>query len=352
MQNQDTLHFVIKIRGDEGVPDYNLIYMNAGNRLYVKYSNTLPTLETPKSSAIEKGSTLLDMTKFSHVKLYQVTDSVPKISSIGSTLKGTIFKTKLNAYDLINQKDEAIELSATNEAHMVFNVEYQRDTVNFISLYNYAHDDEVVAMIMKRGTEAQILLFDIRLEVLDLHRQPGRYTFLSFIKNFREAFIRFGEKHHPEGEVSRLSRNWRKTAENVTYDIPDGLTNYNHDHISKLLKELYGLKLILAASLVDRCAKNSDEFKTAQSFLRSYLPRAKTEKKFFNFGQQDITWSKVVFNQAQLDDLFDDMPDEPARLHVGPNENSGLISISKDDLDQAPKEFEDFWHTLKIDPDD
>ena len=235
---------------------------------------------------------------------------------------------------------------------MVFNVDYKRDTVNFISLYNYAHDDEVVAMIMKRGTEAQILMFDVRLEVLDLHRQAGRYTFLTFIKNFREAFIRFGEKHHPDGQVSRLSRNWRKTAENVTYEIPDGLTNYNHDHISKLLKEVYGLKLILAASLMDRCAKNSEEFKVAQTFLKKYLPRATTEKKFFNFGQQDITWSKVVFGQGHIDDLFDAMPDEPARLQVGDAESTGMISISKDDLENVPEEFQDFWHSLKIDVDD
>ncbi len=352
MSNQDELHFVIKIRGELGIPDYNLIYMNPGNRLYVEHSATMPEIEVPNRKGIEKGSLQLDMSKFSKVRLFQVTDSVPKISSIGSTLKGTIFKTKLKAYDLINQVPEDIELSATNEAHMVFNVDYKRDTVNFISLYNYAHDDEVVAMIMKRGTEAQILLFDIKLEVLDLHRQPGRYTFLQFISNFREAFIRFGEKHHPDGQVARLARNWRKTSENITYDIPDGLTNYNHDHVSKLLKEVYGLKIILAASLMDRCARNSEEFKTAQTFLKANLPKAKTEKKFFNFGQQDITWSRVVFGQSHIDDMFDDLAHEPARLQVGSSEESGMLTISKDDLENVPDEFQDFWHSLKIDPDE
>ena len=354
MVNRENLHFVIKIRGEGGIPVFYLVRIDAANKLYVERSDELPEIAPLENESAVAGSHILDMTKFTSAEILQIVDSVPKIKAIGSTLRGTIYQTKMRAWNLIQQEETEIELSATNEAHLVFSAGYKLDTVNFISLYNYAHDDEVVAMITKRGTEAQILLFDVKLGVLDLARQAGRYTFLTFIKNFREAFCRFGEQHHPEGEVARLSTTWRRTSNHVIFEIPEGLTAKNHDHIEKLLRELYGLKIILAASLMDRCAKNSTEYQTAKTFLRSFLPKAvTTEKRFLSRGQSKITWSRVVFGQSQLDELFDKMPHEPARLHVGPEEDgSNMIVIDRDDLESVPPEFEDFWHGVKIDIDD
>ena len=239
------------------------------------------------------------------------------------------------------------------QCHLLFDIDYRYDTVNLISLYNHAHGDEVVAMLIKKGTAAQILLFDFRLEAIDLHRRSGRHTFVDFLQNFREAFIHFAEMHHPEGKAVELARSWRSLADRVTFEVPGGQSANNQHHLNVILRELYGLKLILAASLLDRCLPNSAEYQIADRHLKTYPPRRSTENRMLRLGKPEVSWSRVVFGLPQLDDLFDDLQDEPGRLQARParvvKPDPARIVISKDDLD-IPAEYRDFWDVVKIDP--
>ncbi|MEM9773593.1 MAG: hypothetical protein AAF902_03355 [Chloroflexota bacterium] len=353
MVNHDDLHFVIRVRGKGGTPIHYQVLMNRLNKLYIRMSRDLPKVTLNSQESIRAGSHILDMTKFSRVEIYQVVDSVPALKEVGSTILGTIYQTKMRAWDLIDQTEREVDLTTKNEAHLLFNIDYRQDTVNLISLYNHTHEDEVVAMIIKKGTEAKILLFDFKLEAIDLDRRSGRSAFIDFIRNFRESFVHFAERNHPDGQVTRIAPKWRQYSEQVIFDIPEGLTYANKNHVQDLLKELYGLKLILAASLIDRCPKNSPEYKMAERHLNKYLPRATTEKRFLNFGEPQVTWSRVVFGLPQFNDLFDKMPNEPARLQGKTKDSSGDVEIvlRKDELSQIPNEFRDFWHVVKIDPD-
>ncbi|MEM8859936.1 MAG: hypothetical protein AAGD96_16530, partial [Chloroflexota bacterium] len=199
MVNHEDLHFVIRVRGKGGTPIHYQVLMNSLNKLFIRMSRELPKVSLSTTKSIKAGSHVLDMTKFSKVEIFQVVDSVPSIKEVGSTILGTLYQTKMRAWDLIDQTEREVDLTTKNEAHLLFNIDYKQDTVNLISLYNHTHEDEVVAMIIKKGTEAQILLFDFRLEVIDLDRKSGRNAFIEFIKNFRETFIHFAESHHPSG---------------------------------------------------------------------------------------------------------------------------------------------------------
>ena len=354
MLNREDLHFVIRVRGKGGAPVYHLILMDAMNKLFIRWSRALPQIEQPSTHGESIGSPILDMTKFSHVEIFQVMDDIPVVEEVGTTLRGTLYQTKMRAWDLREQTEKEIDLSTTNESHLLFDIDYRYDTVNLISLYNHAHGDEVVAMIIKKGTAAQILLFDFRLEAIDLHRRTGRHNLVDFLQNFREAFIHFAEMHHPEGKTTELARQWRTLADQVTFEVPGGQSASNHHHLNVILRELYGLKLILAASLLDRCLPNSAEYKAADQHLRPYLPRKKTEKRRFLLSEPEVTWSRVVFGLPHLDDLFDDMQDEPARLQsrpkrLGQSNEPARIVIDKDDLD-IPSEYRDFWDVVKINP--
>ncbi|MFT5194122.1 MAG: hypothetical protein ACI9EW_000832 [Cellvibrionaceae bacterium] len=349
MLNREDLHFVIRVRGKGGVPSYHLILMDAMNKLFIRWSRELPQFERPSSHVESIGSPILDMTKFSHVEIFQVVDDIPNVEEVGTTLRGTLYQTRMRAWDLREQTEKEIDLSTTNEAHLLFDIDYQYDTVNLISLYNHAHGDEVVAMIIKKGTSAQILLFDFRLEAIELNRRSGRLNFVDFLQNFRNAFIHFGETHYPEGKTAELARSWRVLADQVTFEVLGGQSADNRHHLNVILRELYGLKLILAASLLDRCLPNSAEYKAAHQHLKTYLPRKKTEKRLLNLGKPEISWSQVVFGLPHLDDLFDDLQDEPARLQVKTVEPMRMV-INKDDLD-IPAEYRDFWDVVKINPD-
>ena len=353
MLNREDLHFVIKVRGKGGVPIYHLILMDAMNKLFIRWSRELPQMERPTTHGEKIGSPILDMTKFSHVEIFQVLDDIPTVQEVGTTLRGTLYQTKMRAWDLREQIEKEIDLTTTNEAHLLFDIDYRSDTVNLISLYNHAHGDEVVAMIIKKGTAAQILLFDFRLEAIDLHRRSGRHTFVDFLQNFREAFIHFAEMHHPEGKTAELARSWRSLADQVTFEVPGGQSASNQHHLNVILRELYGLKLILAASLLDRCLPNSAEYKAADNHLNTYLPKKRTEQRRLRLGKPEVSWSRVVFGLPHLDDLFDDLQDVPGRLQTRSDrtiepEPKRLV-IDKDDLD-IPAEYRDFWDVVKINP--
>ena len=353
MLNREDLHFVIRVRGKGGVPIYYLVLMDALNKLFIRWSRRLPKIGRPATDIKDIGSPILDMTKFSHVEVLQVVDDTPTIEEVGTTLRGTLYQTKLRAWDLREQSEKEIDLSTTNEAHLLFDIDYKYDTVNLISLYNHAHEDEVVAMIIKKGATAQILLFDFRLEAIELSRQSGRHSFIEFLRNFREAFIHFAETHHPDGETVKIARSWRDLSERVVFEVPGGHTLNNSQHLKTILTELYGLKLILAASLLDRCMPGSPEFLIAYKHFNSYLPKAMTtEKRFLSLNRPEVRWSRVVFGLPQLDDLFDELEDEPARLQARPKSVARaqpVLVIDEDDLD-IPEEFRDFWDVVKINP--
>lgn len=355
MLNREDLHFVIRVRGKGGAPIYHLVLMDSMNKLFIRWSRQLPEFKQPPPQSEHIGSPILDMTKFSHVDVLQVVDAIPAVEEVGSTLRGTLYQTRIRTWDLREQTEKEIDLSTTNEAHLLFNIDYKYDTVNLISLYNHAHGDEVVAMIIKKGSAAQILLFDFRLEAIELNRRSGRHTFVDFLKNFREAFVHFGESHHPEGEVAKLARTWRSLSEKVVFEIPGvpSQASENQHHIKLILKELYGLKLILAASLLDRCVPNSPEFLSARRHLDTYLPKSTTlEKRLFSLRDPEVRWSRVIFGLPHLDDLFDELQDEPARLQAQRKVSPSVptLVIDKNDLD-IPAEFRDFWDVVKIDPD-
>ncbi len=355
MLNREDLHFVILVRGKGGVPIYHLVLMDAMNKLFVRWSRELPEIKRPANHGDNIGSPILDMTKFSHVEILQVVDDVPVVEEVGTTIRGTLYQTRIRAFDLREQAEKGIDLTTQNEAHLLFNIDYKQDTVNLISLYNHAHEDEVVAMIIKKGTSAQILLFDFRLEAIELHRRSGRHTFVDFLRNFREAFVHFGETHHPEGEAAKLARSWRDLSERVVFEIPGvgAQAAANQHHIKLILKELYGLKLILAASLLDRCMPNTAEYALARRHLDTYLPKATmTETRLLSLRKPEVSWSQVVFGLPHLDDLFDELQDEPARLQARAREKTlpPRLVIDKDDLN-IPAEFRDFWNVIEINPD-
>ncbi|MFK7804619.1 MAG: hypothetical protein AB8G95_23485 [Anaerolineae bacterium] len=355
MLNREDLHFVILVRGKRGVPIYHLVLMDAMNKLYIRWSRELPEIKQPAIQGDHAGSPILDMTKFSHVEILQVVDAIPTIEEVGTTLRGTLYQTRIRAWDLREQTEREIDLSTENEAHLLFDIDYKLDTVNLISLYNHAHEDEVVAMIIKKGASAQILLFDFRLEAIELQRRSGRYTFVDFLKNFREAFVHFGESHHPEGETAKLARSWRSLSERVVFEIPGvpSQASANQHHIKLILKELYGLKLILAASLLDRCLPNTPEYLAARRHLDTYLPKATTtEKRLLTLRKPEVRWSRVIFGLPHLDDLFDELQDEPARLQVQSTKSppTPRLVIDKNDLN-IPAKFRDFWDVIEINPD-
>ncbi|MEM7800193.1 MAG: hypothetical protein AAF633_13450, partial [Chloroflexota bacterium] len=151
---------------------------------------------------------------------------------------------------------------------------------------------------------------------------------------------------------------------------PDHLPIANKRLIQRLFHHLYALKLVLAASLVDRMGPESPERGLAVSFLEKYLPSIEANRpvsrRIIQLGRQSTQQSEVVFGLPQLNDLFDVNREKPQRAQplpppppptVRPTSPQGpnvqpAIKITSGELEFPNDEELDLfvWQRIKIDP--
>ena len=356
------LHFVIRVNHQNGFPIYLMILMDLMNRLHIEQTAELPDFRLPSDS--ERGIPVLDMTNFKKVEIVQVLDEMPQLKEHGRHLLGTIYKTELRVWDVIRQEITTMEMDATQESHLLFDIDYRYDTVNLLSLYNHTHREEVVAMIIKQGQSAKILLFDVRLEAIDLTRHSGQESFIRFLKNFREGFVHFAEAHYPDGYVLRAERHIGDYMQAVRFQLPDHMPMSNKVHFQRLLHHLYSLKIILAASLLDRTDFNTEAYERALEYFRRYAPaniddpEAVIHPKVIRMRNrnrqpaQTPSLPSVVFGLPQLEDLFDEGHDRPMRAvkkpatpprsrQTGPTEHvpriGESIKVDRSDVVRPPR---------------
>lgn len=357
----DNLHFVIKVLHQSGHPIYLLIMMDLMNRLHIRQTPTLPPIkggasrhEQLTTSRVGPGVPVLDMTHFRKVELLQVVDETPKLKEDGSHLLGKLYSTELRVWDIIRQRKSSINLDAVHESHLLFDIDYQHDTVNLISLYNHTHRDEVIGLIVKDQDTAKIILCDFHLETIDLTRHSGEKSFYHFLKNLREGFVHFAEGYFPEGFVKQTDRQLDRLLQGIEFDLPKNVPIHNSYQARKLLKELYSLKVILAASLLDRTDPASDAYQQALEYFERYAKvqdrekhTVKPKRRVIRMGRQNRSGHPaaapssplVVFGLPQLEDLFDDEPARPMRAFSRPKSRSvrQTKTVLPKQHDRAPK---------------